>query len=653
MPYVYNRLQKEATKITSEKNRTAKEKRNPIYLERELKDAEEARKHLVFPIGDAIIKDKQGNVLYNPAVTPIPKLEGFYDSVNPYLRQAAIDNNFAGFVKVANDFYVAVGMDIATIGFVRSDNGWIIIDTGAYEDSAVFVRKLLEHFLDEEIYGNVKGIIYSHTHFDHFGGTLAFLNDRQFKALKEESSDAPLIIAPSPWEQSLVDDNLYAGVAMNRRLKYQGGMLITHDLKGSQGIGSSGNLRIKGAVSTILPNVQIENEQTLTIDGVSLDFIPTPNTETRAHMAVYDNNHQVLFLGDNSMGTLHNTYTMRGARVRDAGSWGEKYYHLAIKYGDKAVAVYQGHGLVQFAQKDRQENLKEYLLDNAVAYKFTSDQALHLANKGVKLQDIGRTLDIPEEISKTWYTRDHYGCYSQNARGAVCRYLGYYDGNPVNLNPLKQTDHAKKLLEYFGDVNAVLDKAEEDFEKGEYQWVAEITNTIVFADPTNERARLLCADALEQLGYQTHNGLWRNGYLCGAYELRTPTKERPQFPGYMENREVIPYVGVELILDYMGINLDGTAAVHENIQFGIDVEGEKHMIHLYKGTLLHDKVEQFDKKITAICFNKKQLYELAAGKGYKGEEQTDAASKIIAILEKYITDLSVYSNFELVEPIKL
>ncbi|MGN0376790.1 MAG: alkyl sulfatase dimerization domain-containing protein [Suilimivivens sp.] len=653
MAYLYNRLQKDATRITAEKNRLAKENRKPFYLEQELKDASEARKHLVLSLGDKVIRDKNGVVLYDPAKYPVPEEEGFFDSVHPDLRQAAIDNNFAGIVKAAEGFYIAVGIEIAAVGFIRSENGWIIVDTGAYEPAAALARKLLEYYLGEEIYGNVKGVIYSHTHFDHFGGTRAFLTDEQFRAVVENQTNAPVIIGPSPWDQSLVDDNLYAGVAMNRRLKYQGGLLIKHDPKGAQGMGLSGNLGIHGAATAIPPNVQIAEEQTLTIDGVSIDFIPTPNTETRAHMAVYDKNNRVLFLGDNSMGTLHNTYTMRGARVRDAGAWGEAYYHLALKYGDKAVAIYQGHGLPQFAQADRTGNLKEYLLDNAAAYKFTSDQALHLANQGVKLQDIGRTLKIPEEISKTWYIRDHYGCYSQNARGAVNRYLGYYDGNPVHLDPLKQTDHAKKLIEYLGDVDTILKKAEADFEKGEYQWVAEITNAIVFADPANERARLLCADALEQLGYQTHNGLWRNGYLCGAYELRTPPEERPKFPGYMENSEVMPYVESRLILDYMGINLDGTAAIHEDLQFGIDVDGEKHLVHMYKGTLLHERTEQLPKELPVLHFGKKELYDLAAGHGFNGEPGSEAAAEVLKILQKYICDLSEYSNFELIAPAEI
>ena len=101
--------------------------------------------------------------------------------------------------------------------------------------------------------------------------------------------------------------------------------------------------------------------------------------------------------------------------------------------------------------------------------------------------------------------------------------MGWYDGNPVHLAELTPSDYAQKLVEYFGDTDAVLEKAKEDFAKGEYQWVAQITNTLVFADPENTDARYLCADALEQLGYQAESGPWRSAYLCAAQELRNGT----------------------------------------------------------------------------------------------------------------------------------
>lgn len=256
---------------------------------------------------------------------------------------------------------------------------------------------------------------------------------------------------------------------MSRRLQYQGGLFLKRGEKGTAGAGLNFSLGIRGWMSMILPTMQISKEEIITIDGVTLTFIPSPDTKTRLHMCVYDKTHKVLYLGDNSMGTLYNTYTPRGARVRDANFWGSLYYHLYLEFGDEVEAIYQGHGIGHFKMQNRPDNLKRFLMDNAAAYKFPNDQALLLANKGVKLNDAGNDIVIPDEISKTWYVRDHYGNYTFNARGSIQRYLGFYDGNPVNLLPLPERELAAKIIEYMGSEDLILEKAEKDFEKGQYQ----------------------------------------------------------------------------------------------------------------------------------------------------------------------------------------
>lgn len=378
-------------------------------------------------------------------------------------------------------------------------------------------------------------------------------------------------------------------------------------------------------------------------------------------MCVYSDTHKVLFLGDNSMGTIHNTLTPRGARVRDASFWGELYYHLYTKFGDEVQAIFQGHGIAHFKSEKHPDNLKKYLLDNAVAYKFPSDQALLLANQGVKLKDIARKITIPDEIGKTWYTRAHYGNYTFNARGAVQRYLGFYDGNPVNLFPLEETEYAKKLVQYIGSEELVLQKAEADFEKGEYQWVAEITNQLVMNNPKNEKARFLCADALEQLGYQTETGLWRNMYLTGAAELRDPNMKNRGIR-YMSNREVIPYVSAALILDYLGINFDGEKGINLNEKFVLKIRDENkdqileaYLVSIYKGTILYEQCieNELEDNIAEIVMTKMDLYDLAS-KNYHGDvnEYKEDQRRIIEILSDGVVDISQYKNFNIIEPLE-
>ena len=197
------------------------------------------------------------------------------------------------------------------------------------------------------------------------------------------------------------------------------------------------------------------------------------------------------------------------------------------------------------------------MTNTAAVYKFINDQTLLYINEGYTETEIANMIQLPKELEKVWYTRQYYGTVSHNSKAVYEKYMGWYDGNPVHLAELTPSDYAQKLVEYFGDTDAVLEKAKEDFAKGEYQWVAQITNTLVFADPENTDARYLCADALEQLGYQAESGPWRSAYLCAAQELRngTNTDDATRSSG---NGDVFLHMTPDMILDYLGIFVDTT-----------------------------------------------------------------------------------------------
>lgn len=653
-----NAQRKDATEITKAYNRKLLNEMNSEYHQIELEDVEYIKQHLILEFGEEDVVDADGTLLFDSSEFQREKTGDFPDTVNPYLWQSRKDNEIAGVIQLAEGYYVVTGVDVSLIGFIRTKHGWIIQDCGNYIKNARIALRLVEKALGENVRDHIAALIISHTHLDHYGGVEAFVTKEQVGTLEEGKIP---IIAPGKYEQSLIDDNLYAGIAMSRRLQYQGGMFLPKDEKGNVGVGLNQSLKIGGEMSFVLPTVYIEQDQTLEIDGVKVDFILSPNTETRAHMCSYYHQYHVLFLGDNAMGTLHNTYTMRGARVRDANFWGELFYRLYVSYGDEVKAVFQGHGVPHIKQKNRPDNLKKYLLDHAAAYKYTSDQALLMANKGYNLTQIGRELEIPEAIQRTWYIRPHYGHYSFNARGAYQRYLGFYDGNPVHLLPLEAQEMAKKIVEYTGSVEQVLQNAKRDYEKGEYQWVATVTNYLVFLDPQNLDARYLCADALEQLGYQAESGLWRNAYLSGAFELRNPKAAENREIRYMDNRDVMPYVSAELILDHMGINFDGSEVPDLDKHFWIKVLSDKkegkeeyHQIHIYKGTLLHAEMTSNDIKPedTVVVVTQTELYLLSVRQyDRKRRQEDERAEQILDLLETYIVDTSKYRNFNLIEPL--
>lgn len=629
--YEYNGERKLATDITAKLNQAEEEQWNEKQKREEQLDVEDARRHIILEYGT----EKYKSFGTRP------------DSVNPYLWQSRVNSEFAGVYQLADHHYAVTGASVCLIGLIKGETGWIAIDTGASEEEGNLSIELVEKATGESIKGNIHTLIITHTHYDHFAGAKAFITEGK-----------TVVIGPKDYEQSLVDDNLYAGTAMSRRLIYQSGMALATDELGAQGCGVQALYFFGKTSSTVIPNQLITEEETRVIDGVELSFVLTPNTETRAHMVVYDHTNRVLALGDNSMGTLHNTYTPRGAKTRDAAFWGEVFYHLYLRFGEEVQAVYQGHGIPHFKRTDH--HLQKYLLDNAVAYKFTNDQALLLANQGVKLQDIGRKIHIPDSIKKTWYTRDHYGNYTFNARGSVNLVMGFYDGNPVNLWPLEEVEYARKIVEYIGSEDKILEKAEEDFNKGEYQWVANITHFIVMKNPNNTKARYLCADALEQLGYQTQTGLWRNMYLTGAKELRNP-ESRHTSRRLMDNSSVIPFATTELLLEYLGIHFDGEKGQELSEKFLLHVAEEaesRYVIEIYKGTVFYDRyVERAEskEKLPELILTKHQIYELGSKRLklnlIKGELTKEAAG-ILTRLQEAMVDTDVYSDFNIIEPLE-
>ena len=672
MSYILNANQKDATEITKKHNKSIKENVNLHFIEEEKRDIEELKSHFIYELGEENITDEKGNVRWNRKQQNYLRADA-PDTVNPYLWQIAQDGLSAGVIElVKGKVYVTTGITPSTVGFVRSDNGWIVVDAGGSVNEGELTLDIIEKALGENVRDNIKALIISHTHQDHFGGAEVFVT--------QKGSGKVPVYGPAGYEQSLVNDNLYGGIAMSRRLQYQCGLFLPRSEKGYITLGLSTAPGAYGRVSSVFPTESIEKDITINIDGIDIDFLLTPDTETEAHLICYFKNYHALFLADNTVGTIHNTYTMRGAPVRDANYWGKLLYKLYLQYGEDTDVIFAGHGIPHWKSTQRPDKLKKFLLDNAAAYKFTNDQALLLANEGYNLNEIGNKIEIPESISRTWYTRGHYGSYSFNARASYQKYLGFYDGNPVHLLPLPEKELAAKFIEYVGSTEEVLKKAKADFEKGEYQWVATVANHLVFDNPENLDARYLCADALEQLAYQSENGLWRNAYLAAAVELRNPDFAKHLNIRAMDNRDTIAYVSTELLLDHLGINFDGYRAEKEadsekaaipseyaqgKLQFRLQITEdasfskvtESHIVNIYKGTVFHwqesREANTFDERLPVVKATREGIYNLAVKQYQQSKDlfKTDRTD-ILTWINEYVVDTGKYRNFNLIEPLE-
>ena len=281
---------------------------------------------------------------------------------------------------------------------------------------------------------------------------------------------------------------------------------------------------------------------------------------------------------------MHNLYTLRGAEVRDANDWA-RYITQAQLLFPEAEVVFQSHNWPHWGK----DVVSEYLTNTAAVYKFMHDQTLLYINEGYTADEIANLIQLPEALDKVWYTRQYYGTLRHNVKAVYQKYMGWYDANPVHLDELEPTEYAKKLVEYLGDPDKVLEMARADYAKGEYQWVAQITNTLVFADPANQEARYLCADALEQLGYQAESGAWRNVYLVAAFELRNGTGNYPQ-TGRIGVGATAQGMDAQTMLDYLGIMLDAEKLADQSFTVNLKLtDGDDYLLKVHHGVLLYYK----------------------------------------------------------------
>ncbi len=499
---------------------------------------------------DLTIKNADGHIVWSLNDYKFLSAVSSAMTVNPSLwRQAQLNMN-NGLYKVVDRVYQVRGYDLSNMDIIEGDTGLIIIDPLISKETA---KAALELYFAHRPKKPVVAIIYTHSHVDHYGGVKGITTEEEVKAGKVR------IIAPQGFLEAAVSENVYAGNAMGRRAIYMYGALLPKSEKG-QVDSALGKTTSLGDVTLIPPTDTItKTGEKRIVDGVQLFFQMAPNTEAPAEMLIYFPQFKALCIAEDATHTMHNLYTLRGAQVRDAAAWWKTLNEAIESFGDKSEVVFSQHTWPIWGQ----EKIVDFLEKQRDMYKYLHDQTLHLMNQGYTLTEVGNMLTLPKSLSDEWYNRGYYGSVSHNAKAVYQRYLGWYDSNPANLNPHSPVESSKRYVEFMGGAEAIIKKAREYYARGDYRWVAQVMNHVVFADPSNQAARELEANAFEQLGYQAENATWRNEYLMGAYELRNGV---PPFQGTeTASPDTLKAMPIDMFLDYMGIKLNSEKANDKKI----------------------------------------------------------------------------------------
>ncbi len=538
------------------------------------KDFEDAAHGFIATRADPIIRNASGDVVAD--LDSYAFLKGDApDTANPSLWRHAQVLTQHGLFKVAERIYQVRGFDVSTVSFIDAGAGWIVVDPLTTAEVAKAALDLVNEHAGEK---PVIAVIYSHSHADHYGGVGGIMT------ADDATSGRVKVIAPEGFLEHAVSENVIAGPAMSRRARYQFGFTLPRGPEGEITSGLGPGLS-RGTMTLIAPtDIVSRTGQEITIGDVTMVFQITPGTEAPSEMNFHLPQFRAVFMAENANLTMHNLLPARGALVRDAKAWADYLTESIRLYGDGSDVMFAAHGVPRFGQ----QNIVTFLSQHRDAYKFLHDQTVRLMNAGLTGSEIAEVLKLPDVLAKQWYNRGYYGTMSHNSKAIYQRYMGWYDANPANLNPLPPEPAAKNYVAAMGGAAAVVERADAAVAAGEYRWAAMLLNHVVFDDPANMAARDKLADIYSQLGFQSEAGTWRNIYLTGAQELRNdPLK----LPPVSLSPDVLQATPTTMLLDFAAVRVNPEKAAARAFKINIELtdRDERHLVTVANGVLIHEQ----------------------------------------------------------------
>ncbi|MFM2071632.1 MAG: hypothetical protein RLZZ623_1895 [Actinomycetota bacterium] len=561
------------------------------------------------------------------------------DTVHPSLWRQAQLNAIHGLFEVAPGVWQARGYDLSNITFIAGTEGWVVIDPLTVDVTARACLQLINDTLGTR---PVTAVIYTHSHIDHFGGVLGVTTQAEVDAGRCR------VIAPEHFMRETVAENLLAGNAMGRRSAYQFGPLLPPGPRGhvDSGLGKAVPLALPGLIA---PTEDITfTGQQLIVDGVRIEFQLTPETEAPAEMNFFFPDHGWLCMAENCSHTMHNLVPIRGAQARDALAW-SKYIGEAMElFGGRTEVMFASHHWPRWGGDD----VRRFLALQRDLYRWMHDQTMRLANHGLVAAEIAEILNLPPEFVTESHTTGYYGHLVHNVKAIHQRYLSWYDGNPAHLHQHPPVEAGRRYVELAGGADALLVAAQLAFDSGDYRWVAELVNHLVFADPTNSAARSLQAQALEQLGYQSESATFRNAYLTGAHELRNGSPvQRPA-----GRRGLVHALPIEQLFETIGVRLlaDEVGGTRVTMEFAF-TDIDEHWVLGLANRAIHSRRGRSQDPVDARIVTTRQVL-LAITAGEVEIEASVAAGDLVVdgdtkALHSIFDHLDVFtSGFAIIEP---
>lgn len=584
-------------------------------------DFADARRGFIATLPDAHIERNEGGVAWSQRPYGFLR-EQAPDTVNPSLWRMAQLNSEHGLFEVCERIYQVRGFSLANVTFIEGEQGVIVIDPLQFTEHA---RAALALYRAHRGDRPVSAVVYTHSHRDHYGGVRGVIGPDDL------ASGVP-VWAPHGFTEESFSESMLAGVPMRRRAMFQFGWGLPPGPMAhvDSGLGKAvGGGRDGFIAPTHLVRAAMERHL---IDGVDVVFQLTPGTEAPADMNLHFPGLRALNLAENACRTMHNLCPLRGAKTRDALAW-SKYLDEALDtFVPEADVLLMQHHWPVWNTDVQPQRIAEYVAGQRDLYRYLHDQTLRLMSHGLTPTEIAAELMLPNALSRQWFARSYYGTVTHNVHAIYAHYLGPYEGNPAHLDRLPPVLAATRYVDYMGGAEAVLARAQADFEAGEFRWVVEVLNHVVFADPANQPARRLCADAMEQLGYQAESATWRNAYLLGARELRASGSDAGKPVNLPISPDVLAILPLDSFLDYLAIRLNGPRAQTLNLRIDWLLEdtcdAQTQRITLSNGALIHRPGRHSTPAGVVVHTTRQELAAVSSGRTALAKAVADGSLRI-------------------------
>ncbi|MEZ2601091.1 alkyl/aryl-sulfatase [Kluyvera intermedia] len=562
-------------------------------------DFADAQRGFIAPLlNQGELKNADGKVYYRAEDYKFDINASAPNTVNPsFWRQSQL-NGISGLFKVTDRMYQVRSQDISNITFIEGDTGIIVIDPLVTAGAA---KASLDLYYQNRPQKPIVAVIYTHSHTDHYGGVKGIVSDDDVKSGKVQ------IIAPTGFMEEAISENVLLGNIMSRRALYSYGLLLPHNPQGN--IGNGLGVTLTTGLPTILAPTKLitKTGEKMVIDGLEFDFLMAPGSEAPAEMHFYIPALKALCTAENATHTLHNFYTLRGAKTRDTSKWASYLNETLDMWGSQAEVLFMPHTRPVWGN----EHINDYIGKYRDTIKYIHDQTLHLANQGYTLNEVGDKIKLPSSLANNWASRGYYGSVSHNARAVYNYYLGYFDGNPANLHPYGQVEMGQRYVKALGGSARAINMARDAYKQGDYRWSAELLKQVIASNPSDQVAKNLQADTFEQLGYQAESATWRGFYLTGAKELREGVHKFNH--GTTNSPDTIKGMTVEMLFDYMAVRLDSDKAAGKNISLNFNFTDGDNLNLTLNDSVLNYRKTLLPKADAAFHISRADLHDVLTG----------------------------------------